>query len=201
MKKVLLSAFAVFAFVAATNAQDFGVKVGANIANIKGDSFDESDSKFNFTFGVFAEFMLSDKLGLQPELILSGQGAKLDVDDGAGGTIEYKQKLSYVNVPVLANVYLGENFFLQGGPYVGFLTNAELNVSGSLSLLGGDNKDAFKSTDFGAMVGFGANAGKFNFGMRYQLGLANIAEDADGVEGDAKNSVVQVNVGFKILDN
>lgn len=195
MKKVLLSAFAVFAFVAATNAQDFGVKVGTNFANVGGDDVEDTDSKFNFTFGLFGEFMLSDKIGLQPELEFSGQGFKYDVEDG-GVTVEYKQKLGYINIPVLANVYLGENFFIQAGPYLGILTSAKQSVSGTLSLTDEDNKDDFQSTDFGAKVGIGANAGKFNFGVRYQLGLSDIVEDAS-----VKNRVLQFAVGFKILDN
>ncbi|MEP2772134.1 MAG: porin family protein [Fulvivirga sp.] len=206
MRKVLLSIVAVFAFAAASNAQSVGAKVGFNMANINGDSFDETDSKFNLIFGLYGEFMLSDKLGFQPELIFSGQGAKFDQADGSGGTIEFKQKLSYVNIPLLANIYLADNFYLQAGPYVGFLTNAEANVSGSLGILGGDNKDSFKSTDFGAMFGLGVKAGKFDFGLRYQLGLANIAEDFDDgsgntVEGDAKNGVIQFGAGFRFVNN
>lgn len=205
MKKLLLISFVVVVLAATAQAQDFGVQVGANFANVSGDdTFDQTDSKFNFTFGVFGEFKMADKFGIQPELIFSGQGFKYKADDGNGNTIEFKQKMSYVNVPVLGNYYLSDNFYLQGGPYLGFLTSAEVNVSGTLGLssqfgLGdGDNKDAYKSTDFGAMVGLGMTSGRIILGLRYQLGLANVS-DVDGA--DAKHRVLQLNFGVKIGDN
>lgn len=199
MKKVLLSIFAVFAFVAASNAQNVGVTLGANIANVGGDFNDQisPDSKFNLTVGLFAEFMLADKLGLQPELVFSGQGFKYN-QDFQGTSVEYKQKLGYVNIPVLFNYYLSDNFYVQAGPYLGILTSAKASISGTLSLTDQDNKDSFESTDFGAMIGLGVKAGKFNFGARYQLGLANINALSDDT---ANNRVINIHAGFRFLNN
>jgi len=193
MKKVLLSIVAIFAFAAASNAQNFGVSLGANFANVGGDDVEETESKFNFTAGLFAEFMLSDKVGLQPELVSSGQGYKFDDEDSG---FELKQKLGYLNIPVLANIYIADNFYAQAGPYLGFLMSAESSISGSLGTTDTDNKDDFESTDFGAILGLGVKAGKFNFGARYQLGLADIAADAS-----VKNRVFNIHAGFRFVNN
>lgn len=177
-----------------TNAQDIGASLGANFANVGGDDVESTSSKFNFTLGLFAEFTLSDNMGLQPELILSGQGFKFNDDNGSGTNVEWKQKLSYVNVPILLNYYVADNFYLQGGPYIGFLTSAELNVSGSLGVLGGDNKDDYESTDFGFAIGAGLKMEKTNIGFRYQLGMADIQAD-----NSVKNRVFNITFGYRFV--
>lgn len=196
MKKLLLSVVAIFALTTVTNAQNIGAVLGGNIANVSVDNL-TTDSKFNFTIGLFAEFMLSDKLGIQPELIFSGQGFKFDEEDiiGSGLFIELKQKLTYVNVPVLVNYYVVENFYLQAGPYLGFLTNAEQNVSGSLGILGGDNKDSFESTDFGVSIGAGFKVEKFNLGFKYQLGMSEIQSASN-----MKNRVLNISLGYRFVE-
>lgn len=202
MKKILLSIVAIFAMMTISNAQNIGATIGANFANVNSDDFENQNSKFNFTIGLFSEFMLSDKVGLQPELVLSGQGFKYDDIDLSGGgsvplTVQLKQKFTYVNVPILVNYYVAENFYLQAGPYLGILTNAELNVAGTLGIFGGENKDAFKGTDFGAAIGAGLKVDKFNIGLRYQVGLSNIAED-NAV--DIKNRVVHISFGYRFVE-
>jgi hypothetical protein len=91
MKKVLLTALAVFAFSFA-NAQDtkYGVKGGLNMSN---NSADGSKSITSFHLGGFAQFKMNDKFAIQPELLYSAQGAKNDF-----GTLN----LNYINIPVMA---------------------------------------------------------------------------------------------------
>jgi hypothetical protein len=92
--------------------------------------------------------------------------------------------------------FLNDKLFIQAGPYVGFLVNADLGVSGTLSILSGDNKEDFSSMDYGLGLGAGINFGRFDAGMRYNLGLGNISEDPDGT---VKNRVFNIFLGFKIL--
>lgn len=194
MKKILLTLFLLFSLMTMTNAQDIGVSLGTNFSNVAGDGVINPDSKFNFTLGLFAEFMIADNLGLQPELVLSGQGYKFIDDDGTGTDFEWKQKLSYLNVPVLLNYYIVDNFYLQAGPYLGVLRGADLNISGSLGILGGNNKDGFESTDFGFIVGAGFKMDKTSIGFRYQLGASDIVPNSD-----IQNRVFNVALGYRFL--
>jgi hypothetical protein len=139
--------------------------------------------------------MLTDKIGIQPEMVFSGQGYKYNADDGSGLIIEWKQKLTYANVPILLNYYVADNFYLQAGPYLGCLTNAELNVAGSLGILGGDNNKAFNGSDFGLGIGAGFKINKVNLGLRYQLGLSDIQSDVS-----IKNRVLNVSVGYRFVE-
>ena len=101
MKKILLLPVMILMIVTMSNAQNIGVTLGTNFANVAGDDVGETSSKFNFTLGMFAEFLVSDQLGIQPEIVLSGQGYKFDQDDGSGNNIlEWKQKLGYINIPI-----------------------------------------------------------------------------------------------------
>ncbi|HEX8270286.1 MAG TPA: porin family protein [Flavobacterium sp.] len=203
MKKILLSAAAIFAF-GFVSAQEtrFGAKAGLNLANLGGD-IEDAEMLLGFHVGGFAEVMISDKFGVQPELLFSMQGAKSESSEDIGGTeftYESKLKLAYLNIPIMAKYYATEDFNLQFGPQIGFLMSAkdEYEVSG-----GGDSesesedvKDAFESIDFGVNFGLGYNFGE-NFGVeaRYNLGLSNIIKDAD--DFSVNNSVIQVSFGYK----
>ena len=182
MKKVLFAAVAVFAF-GFTNAQDssnmsFGVKGGLNMSNFTGDL--DSDAKIGFFVGGFAEFKVTEKFAVQPELLFSNLGAKdNDIDEALN--------LNYILVPVMAKFYVTEKFNLEAGPQVGFLMSAKVD--------GEDVKDFFKSTDFALNLGAGFDVTEnLTVGLRYSLGLSNVI-DADGV--DVKNSNIGLGLGFK----
>lgn len=182
---------------AVLKAQNIGATIGYNMANVSDVNVENQSFKYNLTLGFFTEFMLSDKIGLQPEIVFSGQGFKFTEDDGAGVFDERKQKISYMNVPVLLNYYLADNFYVQAGPYFGILTNAKIKIDGLLGgLVGvGNNKDDFNNTDFGAAIGLGIKSGKFDVGLRYQQGISNIQPDFS-----IKNRVVNISLGYRFFE-
>lgn len=184
MKKLFLTAAAIFAFGFA-NAQEtkFGVKAGLNMADLGGDDADGIDSKIGFHVGGFAEIKLSDKFAVQPELVYSTQGGKVD-----GG----KYNFDYLNIPIMAKFYATEQFSIEAGPQIGFLMSAKVKPDSGDSI---DVKDELKSTDFGANIGLGYNfTENISANLRYNLGLSNIV-DADGAE--LKNNVFSLSVGYK----
>jgi opacity protein-like surface antigen len=183
MKKVILTAAAVFAFGFA-NAQDvkFGVKGGLNVATLTGD-VDNASSKVGFHVGGFAEIKVSDKFAVQPELLFSTQGAKFG---------DLKSNLSYVNIPVMAKFYVADAFSLEAGPQIGFLVSAKDKFEGEEE----DMKDVTKSVDFGLNFGAGYDLTEnLSAGLRYNLGLSNIAKHSDDFK--SKNSVFSVSLGYK----
>ncbi len=182
MKKIILTAAAVFAFSFA-NAQEtkFGAKIALNIATLTGDVGDAS-SLVGFQIGAFAEFKISDKFAIQPELIYSVQGAS---SDGNGDL-----NLNYINIPVMAKYYVAKSFSLEAGPQIGFLVSAKAD--------GEDFKDFFESVDFGLNLGAGYDfTDKFSAGLRYNFGLTNIAKTELGDNTDIKNGVFSISVGYK----
>ena len=187
MKKIILCVVAIFAFGYA-NAQkaQFGIKAGVNFATLTGDVGDAS-SIVGFNVGGFAEIKVSEKFSVQPELLYSTQGATLESE---GQKVDFN--LSYLNIPVMAKYYVAPKFNLEIGPQIGFLTSAKGKAMG----ISADMKDLFKSTDFGLNFGAGYDfTNKFSAGIRYNLGLSNIAEDSG--DESAQNSVVSLSLGYK----
>lgn len=187
MKKVLLTVAAVCAFGFA-NAQDvkFGAKAGLNYSTFTGD-VEDVDAKVGFQVGGFVEIKVSDKFSVRPELLYSTLGAKTDV---LGTTVT--STADYLIVPVMAKFYVTEKFNLEAGPQVGFLMSAKLKADGDSV----DVKDSFESTDFGFNLGAGFDLTEnLGLGLRYSLGLANIAKD----NGDEKvnNSNIALALSYK----
>ncbi|MEG9328807.1 Outer membrane protein beta-barrel domain-containing protein [Salinimicrobium catena] len=183
MKKLLLVAAFFFA-VSASQAQEmgFGIKGGVNFANLSGDDVDDIDGRTGFHLGLLAEFGLTESFSIQPEVLYSAQGAKDD---------EMNWNLDYLTIPVMAKYYAVPGFSIEAGPYVGFNVKSEVEMDG----VSVDVEDETESTDFGVGFGLGYELpmGVF-FQARYNMGLSDIASDAD-----AKNSVFQLSVGYKLF--
>ncbi len=199
MKKIVLSLLAVAAMGFSANAQQvvkFGPKAGVNFANLSGDDIEDSKMKTSFHVGAFAEIFFTDKFAIQPEVLFSAQGAEKKEGDG-------KWNLDYINIPIMAKYYVIDGLAVEAGPYVGFNMNSELESEGMTM----DVKDGTKSVDFG--LGLGANYNLDNgffIGARYNLGLSEIGKSSEQTVGgitietegsDAKNSVIQISVGYK----
>jgi len=191
MKKILLSAIAVMAFMS-VSAQEtrFGVKAGLNLSSLTGD-VEDAKSLVGFQVGGFAEIKLTDKFAIQPEVLFSTQGAKFDDIEG-----DYDAKLNYINVPVLAKYFVTEAFTVEAGPQIGFLVSAKVD--------GEDLKDAYKSVDFGFNFGAGYNfTENLSLGLRYTLGLSSVADTPDEFEdfgfGDitVRNSNLALALAYK----
>ncbi|RZJ50008.1 MAG: PorT family protein, partial [Flavobacterium sp.] len=98
--------------------------------------------------------------------------------------------LSYLNVPIMAKYYVIEKLSLEAGPQIGFLLSAKNQVD--------DLKDSFKSVDFGLNLGASYDITEHFFaGVRYNIGLSNIADVPDESDYKTNNSVVSVSVGYK----
>ena len=196
MKKLLLSVFLLSGFVvfSTTNAQaQFAIKGGANFANFN-DTDVSADSRTGFMGGVTYDFKIPfSPVSIQPGVFYAQKGV-----DNSGELGNGEVKLDYIEVPVVAkfdfildNPMFTPNVYF--GPYVGFNVNAEAEA---LPNPGGDTDnfdDQVKNTDFGVVVGAGADISRFNLGVRYSAGLSNVAED-DNVDG--KNGVFSIVAGI-----
>lgn len=188
MKKFLCVSVAITLLFSTLEAQhtQFGVKAGANFSKMSVDPGTNLDTKSGLHIGGLAHIHLSSQFAIQPELVFSMQGGEYEE-----GAQDYKLKLNYVNVPVLAQYMFGDGFRVQTGPQVGFRTSAEVKY-GDTEV---DLDDDYKSIDFSWAFG-GGYLFKNGLGIdaRYNLGLSNIRED-DAYE--AKNQVIQVGLFYQ----
>ena len=176
----------------------FGVKGGVNFATINGDGFDSPDSRTSFHVGALAEFPLADIFSLQVEALYSGQGFETNIDGGLfGGDGKVEYQLDYINVPVLAKVYLFKGFSIEAGPQFSFLVNEEIDADATGN--GGDlETDSAKDFEFGFAGGvtFQTEMGLFAT-ARYTQGVTEIFEDRQDADNKATNSVFQIGIGYK----
>lgn len=182
MKKLILSAFILcFAFGAQAQEVDFGIKVGANFANINDAKNIDLSSKTGLTAGIFLGLKYN-KFAIQPEVLYSQQGG----DSDFGGF-----DLDYINVPVMLKYYLIGNLLnIQAGPQFGFVVNDDFPSKDDA----GDQIKA-NSFDFSAAVGAGLD---LPFGLsvdaRYNFGVTEISDQTGG-----KNGVFSIAVGYSFL--
>jgi len=121
MKRIFLPALLIVLLAGNVFAQvSGGVRLGGNLSNLKwsaGDLSMTDDSKFGLLAGVYLTAMLSDRVGIQPELAYSSMGSKQDED----GTV----KLNYIALPVLLRYQIVDQIHLLVGPQASFLMSAK----------------------------------------------------------------------------
>ncbi len=193
MKKLVVLAVALFTF-SLMNAQfSLGAKAGVNLASWNISEDDEDDmlkNRIAYHVGVVAEISLSDKFSVQPELLYSSVGAKMEFMEMEADLIT-----DYLSIPIMVKYYAVEGLGIEVGPQIGFPLSATAKAEGEED----DFKDELESIDFG--LGFGASykleMGVF-FNARYVLGMTNIMKEVDDDEY-IKNNVFQFSVGYMFL--
>ncbi len=195
MKKLVLVLAAGISLASAKAQIQYGVKAGANFAKITGSDADGTKGITSFNGGIFVGIPLAHGLSLQPEVLYSGQGAKISY----GGGDDSKLKLGYLNVPVLLKYTLPFGVSVQTGPQIGFLLSAKDKATVNGQTASVSVKDEFKSTDFSWDFGVGYVT-PFNIGIeaRYGLGLSKIgkSDDSSDPTPNIKNGVFSVGLFY-----
>ena len=177
MKKSLLILTLLFIF-GTTVAQEnlFGVRTGFNITNLNFEPEVPEGSlnahRNGFVIGFLAEYAISRKFSIMPEIQFSAEGAK-----------DKNLRLDYIQLPIFLNYKISNNIALGVGPQV--------------SLKIHDYEDGFKNVVYAAGVGLTYMITDNIFvDARYTLGLVNVFDDNTGL--DATNENAQFGVGIKI---
>ena len=191
MKKICLLAIGITSTIFSfSQAAKLGVKAGLNISSLKIEDFDNTDSRLGLHAGLLAHIHLAPSWAVQPELVYSAEGGK--VDFGGGSEATYKN--DYVNNPVMLQYMFDNGFRLEAGPQLGLLVSSKIEDENDNEE---DADDVFKTTNVSLGVGLNylSHSG-FGFGGRYNHGISNIAEG----NGDAKGRVFQISL-FYMFDN
>ena len=196
MKKLMIVA-AMMLMSTGAFAQGMFVKpmVGATLSTLTGDV---EDTKFRLGLGAGAEFgyMFSEQFGATAGVLFSMQGCKYKDNEYMK---DYGTTLTYLNIPILANLYLLPGFAIKAGVQPGFLLSAK--TKGKERLLGDweefdvSGTDGLKKFDFSIPLGLSYEISDFVIDARYNLGLTNINDNG---HGKAKNAVIMLTIGYKI---
>lgn len=190
MKKLFLAMIA-FVWVAVAQAQTeitIGPKLGWNITNISNIS--DSKNKMSLSVGGFAEFKFNDYVALQPELLYSRQGYRMK-----DGDVKTKVRVNYLNIPILAKLYVLEGLSVDLGPQLGFALNAKSKTKHDGTTVKHKITN-FNTCDVSFAVGVSYEYEEFMVSARYNIGLTNVI-DKDVAGGNNKNHVFQLSVGYR----
>ncbi|WP_052354140.1 porin family protein [Flectobacillus major] len=198
MKKLFVALTLLLVSSVAVQAQSIAFKGGYSIADVlvSPEPVNVINSKSTFHAGIVVQdWMLSEKVGLQPELLYSLQGFNI----GGVGNVG----LHYLSLPILVKFPVTEDLSLLAGPQVSYLINTRIGINDLFSI--GYN-GLFKKIDVGLAGGLEYKINdQFSVGGRYILGLVNINKDfkiddksnfSDYFE--LKNSSAQFYVAFNI---
>ena len=196
MKKILVVAALMLSSVStfaqhAVGSFNLQPKVGVSIANltdIKG-----TDPRVGVVAGVEGEYQASDIISVSAGVLYSMQGSKYEKELGKLKS-KSTNKLDYINVPIMANVYVTKGLAVKLGVQPGFMVsgseNSKLNIP--VASIGGTHDVKAKSVDFSIPVGLSYEYNNFQLDARYNWGLTKAFENSK-----AKNSVFQITLGYK----
>lgn len=230
MKKSILAVVAIAAMAVSAKAQDnkYYLKAGFNMANVstsKDGSYDNSTSLPSFHAGFMADLPLGTLLSVQPGLLFTGKGTKLEYGNSSDA-VYFKNSVNpyYIELPVnlLVNIPLvdGESkFFIGAGPYaaVGIagkykttikVPGSTINTEGNIKFTNDDpTTSAEENAGLGRMkrfdYGINGTAG-FAFknmlvSVNYGHGLTKLNSGSDNTTNDSnKNRVWSISLGVSL---
>ena len=226
MKKLMMIAAFMVAAVSA-NAQfepgTFSIqpKVGgiiskvSNMPNLNLKQFNLSNTTIDRSFyagaliGAEFEYQIAQPFSVAAGLNFAMQGCQwqdFEVKEGDdyAKIKDLKMELNYLNLPIVANVYLFKGFAIKTGVQLGFLLSAKYKANNETKIgdlvhkeeASQDIKDVCKKFDVSIPIGISYQVPTIPIYIdgRYNLGLTNINKDGDV---NYKNQVFQLTVGYK----
>ena len=92
------------------NVTRVGFKGGLNFSNFRVDGIQDNNIKAGLNLGLFFKLPVSETVALQPELLYSSKGSKLEYDNPIQGDGEYRFNMNYLELPVMGVFSLGDHF-------------------------------------------------------------------------------------------
>jgi len=171
-----------------------GVKAGINVATQvttgEGENVN-TESLVGFHAGGYCHYFIIDQVAVQLELLFSQKGANWNDLDFSG-----KDRLCYIDIPLLFRFQPLEFLNVHAGPQFGFLMKAKQIPDDGEKI---DIMDYYNSTDIGLVIGAEGNLPmKLNVTLRYILGLNVVTTESGYIDG-WKNKVFQVSIGYRLL--
>lgn len=196
MKKFFMSILVLVTVVSVSQAQGvrLGVKAGANMNKISGQSFSDGFD-LSYHFGGFLEIDFNKKWGIQPEVLWSQSTSKPSSFSTVYSTsvnplLDGNQqiKLDYLSIPLLLRYNIGGILSLNAGPQFSILLKKDKTLLQN-------GQSAFKDGDFAMVAGAQLNFKFLRIYGRYNIGLQNI-NDIDNKD-KWTNQQIQAGIGFR----
>ncbi|MBP2649039.1 MAG: hypothetical protein H6Q77_2663 [Gemmatimonadetes bacterium] len=204
--RVLVTTAAVIAslpFGAAAQQIGGGVKGGLSLGDVPkfADEIYEGGNtslRAGFAAGGFIAIRFGSGFSVQPEVLYTQKGVKIDFSDGSMSA-DLRYKADYIDVPVLARYTFGKG--LRGYVFAGPSFDFQLSTKVAASLLEQsgeqDVSEDVENFEFAMVFGGGIEVGPLLLEARWSEGLTNLAADATSEDPVIKSRTYLFLVGFR----
>lgn len=191
MKKIILAAIVMMVSLSTFAQREPGTvtiqpRIGVSAADF--NNTDDTSARVGMVAGAEVEYYVNNIVGIATGLLYSQQGAELDTNNAA----DVKFKIDYINVPIIANIYVWKGLALKAGLQPG------ININSKFSGARGDIKTEVdmdvNTFDISIPAGISYDFGRLVLDARYNFGLLKIFDD-DYL--DSKNLTFQLAIGYK----
>jgi hypothetical protein len=223
--------FCLAAFISLdSNAQEGGLflKGGVNFANVTKTSQGEANDAnmlVSFHVGFTGDLAIAKIFSIQPSLLLTGKGSKLE-SGNPNGTTYYKATTNplYIELPVNAVFKLplpeqNSSFFFGAGPYIAIGVGGKRKIEGKFLGTSFSSKESIEfSNDDPTTLSYEEGAGlgimrRFDYGLNgtagfqlkggiisvnYGYGLAKLQSGTNNDDDYNKHRVLSISVGLKL---
>lgn len=181
---------------------NFGIKGGLTLSNlyIDEEDLDDENARLGFNAGFISQFMFVESFGIQPEFLFTTKGTEGNYAGIINQSVKFN--LHYIDIPILLVIRPIPVMEIHLGPYAGFLVDSDIKFTGTIYGETTVDRDHFNTLDYGLAGGLGFNFGNFQAGVRYHLGLQEIADSTPTrlLLGDSKNSYGQLYIAIRFKD-
>jgi hypothetical protein len=213
MKKLMMIAAMMVAALSANAQNEVGQitlkpMVGLNLASVTGDVVGNTSKKLRvgLAAGVEGEYGITDNFGITAGILYSMEGVK--VSSKGNDDINVTAKLDYINIPILANIYLAKGFAVKAGIQPAFnaskkfdvdyptagLSQAEINyIDKVIDATVKPLESNIESFNLSIPIGLSYEYDNFVFDARYHIGVTKLVKDSN----EGRNSTFMFSIGYK----
>ena len=220
MKKIIFTTTLLLSTILllAQNKVKIGVNSGLTYSNFRGNDTPVTGKKYGLDFmgGISLEYSLSEKLSIKTNLTYDKKTGIVKSNymyqpsfDSPSIVVNQKVRniYNYLTIPILIKYNFGKNnsYFVNGGPFIGFLLNSKLkDVSKQTPSnfdYDQDTTDLNKKTDYGLSYGFGKliplnEKNDLVIELRQNLGLVNTSDVFVYNNGEIKTNSFNLILGW-----
>ena len=197
---------------AQTSKIDFGLQGSPSLISMHGNEIlsELNQAGLGFSAGISAQFNVHKHWSVVTDINFERKGDHTDgvITDMLGeviGTFRGQQQFDYLALPILVRYHFGEQirFFVNAGPYVGYLLQQNNKISSDLvGPSSYSSKADFKSLDYGISAGFGMTAQinsklSYTVELRNNLGLYNLSALPVIDNGKVQTNALNLLVGLR----
>ena len=183
-----------------------GPKVGFSSSKLtmeEADLIRSGASTIGFHAGAFIRISFVG-LYLQPEVLFTSSGGRIEVRDQVEDTFEEIQELNYnkIDVPIMIGAKLGDVLRINAGPTFSYILREDARSEGAVATTQ-EVSTNYQNATVGYQLGIGLDIGKIVIDARYEDNLSKLGDSVrfgnKTFETDYRNSQYTVSLGFMLF--